>query len=122
MIVLSPSKKCQRAFCLKKFRFFKMKRKRDAGNQGKRKYEAWSLYHGLAFRSFKREVFSKRIGIYGEESLYFFCLYGCYLQETGFRSIVGFSKKGLYATGEINYQESSKMSQFRRMDYQSGFG
>lgn len=74
----------------------------------KEKYEAWSLYHGLAFRSFKKGGFSEKELEFMEENLCIFsALYGILSPKDGISEYrLDFSKKGLYAYwGDKIYQE-----------------
>lgn len=79
--------------------------------QEKDKYEAWSLYHGLAFRYLKKGEFSEKDLVFMEKNLCIFsALYGLLSAKDGISEYrLDFSKKGLYAYwGDKIYQELLK--------------
>ena len=64
--------------------------------QEKDKYEAWSLYHGLAFRYLKKGEFSEKDLVFMEKNLCIFsALYGLLSAKDGISEYrLDFSKKG----------------------------
>ena len=113
MILLSPSKEMSKDGILshKIPTFQKEAEELLPEIQGKDKYEAWSLYHGLAFRYLKKGEFSEKDLVFMEKNLCIFsALYGLLSAKDGISEYrLDFSKKGLYAYwGDKIYQELLK--------------
>lgn len=113
MIVLSPSKEMSKdAVLSEKIPIFQNEAETLMQEiKGKEKYEPWSLYHGLAFRSFKKGGFSQKELEFMEKNLCIFsALYGVLSARDGISKYrLDFSKKGLYAYwGDKIYQEIIK--------------
>lgn len=113
MILLSPSKEMSKeAIFSEKIPIFQKEAEILMPKiKEKKKYEAWSLYHGLAFRSFKKGGFSQKELEFMEKNLCIFsALYGILSPRDGISEYrLDFSKKGLYTYwGDKIYQEVLK--------------
>lgn len=113
MILLSPSKEISKdAVLSEKIPVFQKEAEALIPEvKEKKKYEAWTLYHGLAFRSFKKGGFSEKELEFMEKNLCIFsALYGILSPRDGISEYrLDFSKKGLYTYwGDKIYQEVLK--------------